>query len=201
MRRALTIVAVLSLSVLPAQGVSLETNEIFLLTPIDSLPTRNQIASVAPDPIARLSELSLSTTADFGVSLRAIRALPQFCIGAGPSCQEDSDAQMHPVRTAVREVIASISPADRSGKSLLRLRAGIESLGAIQSGEQSDVDLLIPLLDHSSRDIRFATARALRQLCMPSAEAALRNRYEDETVPQVRLAISAALGDLEQCSQ
>ena len=201
MRREIAIVAVLSLSVLPAQSAGPESDEIFLLTPIDSLPTRNQIVSVAPDPIARLSELSLSTTADFGMSLRAIRALPQFCVGTGPTCQEDSDSQMHPVRTAVRDVIASISPGDRSGKSLLRLRAAIEALGAIQSGEQSDVDLLIPLLDHTSRDIRFATARALRELCMPSAEAALRNRYEDETVPQVRLAISAALGDLEQCSQ
>jgi len=202
MKRAVYAIAVLSLGVLPAQSAGPEANELFLLTPIDSLPTKNQIINVAPDPVGRLSELSLSPTADFGMSLRAIRALPQFCVGGtDPSCQEDSDAQMHPVRAAVRDVITSISPADRNGKSLLRLRAGVEALGTIQSGEQSDVDLLIPLLDHTSRDIRFATARALRELCMPSAEAALRNRYEAETIPQVRLAISAALGDLAQCSQ
>ena len=69
MRRALTIVAVLSLSVLPAQGVSLETNEIFLLTPIDSLPTRNQIASVAPEA-PRTSSVSLAGMAEARPSVR-----------------------------------------------------------------------------------------------------------------------------------
>jgi HEAT repeat protein len=133
--------------------------------------------------------------------LRAIRALPQFCTAQLPHCKDDSDAAMSPVRTAVRDVINSVAPTDRDGRSLLRLRAGIEALGAVGSGEQSDVDTLVAFLGHPSRDIRYATARALRDLCIQTAITPLRNRYDEETVPQVSLAISAALGDLAQCSQ
>ncbi len=199
--KSLYVIALLSISVLPAQSdpptIMNETNT---LTLIDELPTKAQILAFTPDPVPHLSQLALAIDTDFGVRLRAIRSLPQFC-SIAPACKDDSDSQMHPIRTAVRSVITSISPSDRDGRSLLRLRAGIEALGAIASGEQSDVDLLVPLLDHSSRDIRFATARALRELCIQTAETPLRNRYEEETVPQVSLAISAALGELAQCSQ
>lgn len=201
MKRALPVIAMLSLAVLPASGADPDNAELHTLTLIDTLPTRGQIMAFTADPVPRLANLALSDTADFGVRLRATRALPQFCSTSVPTCKDDNDAQMHPIRSAVRDVITSVGPGDRDGKSLLRLRAGIEALGAIQSGEQSDVDLLVPFLGHVSRDIRFATAHALRDLCMASAEAALRNRYEDEPIAQVRLAISAALGELEQCSQ
>lgn len=207
LKSAIPIIAMLSLGVLPAHSadpLDVDIDELHTLTLIDSIATRGQIQSaLSVDPVPRLAELALSKniSVDFGVRLRATRALPQFCTSSVPTCKDDSDAQMHPVRAAVREVITSIGPDDRDGKALLQLRAGIEALAAIQSGEQSDVDLLIPLLGHGSRDIRFATAQALRDLCMGSAETALRNRYEDESIPQVRLAIGAALGDLEQCSQ
>lgn len=169
------------------------------LTPIDSVPTLAQILSVAgPDPINRLRELALSTDADFGVRLRAIRAFPQFCTTQSPC--KDPDANMHPARQAVREVIAGIVPTDKDGQTILRLRAAIESLGVIKSSQQSDVDLLIQFLEHPSRDIRAATARALRDLCLPTASNPLRVRYEQEPVAMVRLAISAALSDLDQCS-
>ena len=203
MKRTLPVVlAVLSIGVLPAHSADPpEIAELHTMTPMDTLPTRGQIMAFTANPVPRLADLALSDDADFGVRLRATRALPQFCSASVPTCKDDSDAQMHPIRAAVRSVITRVDPEDRDGKPLLQLRAGIEALGAIQSGEQSDVDLLIPFLSHSSRDIRFATAHALRDLCIASAEAALRNRYEDEPIAQVRLAISAALGDLEQCSQ
>ena len=201
MKRALPVTAMLSLAVLPARGADPDNIELHTLTLMDTLPTRGQIMAFAADPVPRLANLALSEATDFGVRLRATRALPQFCSASVPTCKDDSDADMHPIRAAVRDVITSVGADDRDGKSLLRLRAGIEALGAIQSGEQSDVDLLIPFLGHASRDIRFATAHALRDLCIASAETALRNRYEDEPVAQVRLAISAALGELEQCSQ
>lgn len=199
--RSLYVIALLSISVLPAQSEPpiIETHT---LTLIDSLPTKAQLqAAFSLDPVPELTALALSSSTDFGVRLRAIRSLPQFCTATAPACKDDSDAQMHPIRTAVRNVITSVPSADQDGRSMLRLRAGIEALGVIASGEQSDVDLLVPLLNHQSRDIRFATARALRELCIQSAETPLRNRYEQETVPQVRLAISAALGELVQCSQ
>ncbi len=199
--RAVYVIALLSIGVLPAQSEppAIETHT---LTLIDALPTKAQIqAAFSADPVPELTALALSGSTDFGVRLRAIRALPQFCSAIAPACKDDSDAQMHPIRTAVRSVITSVAPNDRAGRSLLRLRAGIEALGTIASGEQSDVDLLVPLLDHPSRDVRFATARSLRELCMQSAVTPLRNRYDEEPVPQVRLAISAALGELAQCSQ
>jgi len=198
--RPLFVVGLLSLGALPAHTDPALT-ELHTLTLIDTLPTRDQILKFAPDPVPHLAGLALSPGADFGVRLRATRALPQFCATTVPACKDDSDLQMSPIRTAVRSVIASVSPVDRDGRSILRLRAGIEALGAIQSGEPSDVDVLVPFLNHPGRDIRFATARALRELCIQSAEAPLRNRYEDELVPQIRLAISKALGDLEQCSR
>lgn len=201
MKRLVPTLAVLSLGVLPAQSDPTAIgNETHTLTLIDSLPTKAQILAFASDPVPRLTDLALAAGTDFGVRLRAIRALPQFCSTA-PACKDDSDTQMHPIRTAIRSVITGVTPTSVDGQSLLRLRAGIEALGAVSSGEQSDVDLLVPLLDHPARDIRFATARALRELCIQSAETPLRNRYDEEPVPQVRLAISAALGDLAQCSQ
>jgi HEAT repeat protein len=199
---AVGVIAILGLCALPAHGGDPPTTpEIHTLTPIDTLPTRDEILNLHPDPVPRLRELALDEqqNADFGVRLRAIRALPQFC-NSVPSCQGDTDANMHPSRAAIREVISSVSPSDRDGRTILRLRAGIESLGSVKSAKQSDVDLLIPFLGHSSRDVRAATARALRDICLPTAEAPLRNRYDEEAVTQVRLAISAALGDLAVCS-
>lgn len=203
-KRSIAPVAVLvGLSVLPAYSADPppSTVELHTLTYIDALPTKDQIALASPEPVvSRLRDLALSTTVDFGVQLRAIRALPQFCNEQVPACNEDSDGQMNPIRVAVRDVIGSVAPNAVDGQSILRLRAGIEALGAVRSGEQSDVDLLVPFLDHPKRDIRYATARALRELCISTAITPLRNRYDEEPVPQVRLAISAALGNLAQCS-
>jgi HEAT repeat protein len=200
MRRGLGVILV-ALCVLPAHGADPPTiPELHTLTPIDTLPTEAEILDLHADPVPRLRELALSVDADFGVRLRAIRALPQFCNNMVPSCQDDTDGNMHPSRSAIREVIEGVAPNDRDGRAILRLRAGIEALGAVKSAKQSDVDLLIPFLAHLSRDVRAATARALRDLCLPTAIAPLRNRYDEETVEQVRLAISAALGDLAVCS-
>jgi hypothetical protein len=204
MKRAPGVIAMLALAVLPAHSAdpAPTVEETHTLTQIDAVPTKAQIELASLTPVVpRLRELALSTSVDFGIQLRAIRALPQFCQAQIPHCNEDSDAAMHPIRTTVRDVIASVPQATVTGSAILRLRAGIESLGAVASGEQSDVDLLVTFLDHPARDIRFATARALRDLCMSTAITPLRNRYDVEPVAQVRLAISAALGDIAQCSQ
>ena len=177
------------------------TLEIQTLTPIDSVPPLAEIVNIAgPDPVSRLRDLALdgSGATDFGVRLRAIRALPQFCT-AVPTCRELDDANMHPARLAVRDVIASVR-STTNGQSILQLRAAIESLGVIKSTRQSDVDLLVPFLEHTNRDIRATTARALRDLCLVSATQPLRTRYQQEQVAQVQVAISAALGELDVCS-
>jgi HEAT repeat protein len=83
----------------------------------------------------------------------------------------------------------------------LLLRAAVEALGIARTGNPDDVPRLVPYLDHPSRDIRAATARALRDMCNTGAIVPLRTRYQNEQVDQVRLAISTALRDLGQCSQ
>lgn len=167
--------------------------EIHTLSPIDSVPTKDEISThvEGPDFVARLQTLALDSTVDFGIQLRAIRALPSFC---ATQCKDT------PPHLAVLAVIASVPTADHSGRALLRLRAGIEALGIVKSGKPEDVTLLVPFLDNASRDIRAATARALRDMCNTTAIVPLRARYQHEMVPQVRLAISAALRDLDQCS-
>ena len=84
------------------------------------------------------------------------------------------------------------------GSPVLLLRAAIETLGPM--GVASDVGVLVPLLDHISRDIRAATARALRDLCNTQAITPLRVRYAKEQTDQVKLAISEALRILDQCT-
>ena len=192
-RRVLPIVFLTALCAADDQTAApqLSTME-YVLTPIDTVPTKDEIIKLfGPTAIDTLETL-IAGSGDFGVQLRAIGALPRFCTG---SC---SSGDPH---TSIVNVIIAIDPTDRRGTTLLRLRAGIEALGSTRSGLTSDVNRLVPFLDDASRDIRVATARALRDLCNTQAIVPLRVRYEKELVAQVRLAISAALRDLGQCSQ
>ncbi|MDQ3364817.1 MAG: HEAT repeat domain-containing protein [Myxococcota bacterium] len=197
-------IAVVALCALPAahgdQASALPPNVIHALTPIDSIPTKDELVTVLPvDTVSRLAQIAQDATVDVGVRLRAIRALPQFCPIDGCARTTAHDA--------LRALIEDSDPAHHSGPPILLLRAAIEALGATGSHpssepteEPNDVQVLVPFLDNASRDIRAATARALRDLCDSQAIVPLRTRYLGETVPQVRLAISAALRDLAQCS-
>ena len=99
--------------------------------------------------------------------------------------------------TSVATVITATATA-HDGSQVLLLRAAIETLGTMRVS--SDASTLQPLLDHPSRDIRAATARALRDLCNNQAITPLRARYSVEMTDQVKLAISEALRILGQCS-
>jgi hypothetical protein len=187
------------LCALPANGESETDEEKFALTPIDELPTRDGIITlVGSEPVSRLRLLALSQSADFGVQLRAIRALPQFCT---PTCKElDENDPPHPAREAVLFVIDSVLDPSRAGGDILRLRAGIEALGLIRSGAPSDLDLLVGFLDAPSRDVRAAAAHALGVFCHPAAEAPLAERHASEETLQVQRAIEKALQSLETCT-
>jgi len=182
----------LALCALPAHGdgTQLDTPILHALTPIDALPSREDLFEVFADPTVELAKIALDDTADLGVQLRAIRSLSQFCTACGTAAP----------RNTLATVISRIPLTDRSGPAILRLRGGIEALGAARSGDPDDVPLLIPFLDHGSRDIRVAAARALRDLCDARAIVPLRARYQQETVAQVKLVLSAALRDLDNCS-
>lgn len=194
MRRGVLLVLV-AVCALPAHGdhAPLSPEVALTLTRIETLPTKDELLRVLSDPVPQLRDIALNAAADFGARLGAIRALPLFCPTTSPC---DST----PAHLAILDVLASIDRSQRQGTSVLALRAVIEALGVARSGNQGDVDAIAPLLGHGSRDIRAAAARALRDLCDTRALVPLRARYQVEQVEQVRLAISAALRDLDQCT-
>src|SRR5262245_39114258 len=172
MRMPVGAALVLAVCALPARGdLPLDTPVLHALTPIDVLPSKEDLFEVFGDPTTELGKIALDDSADLGVQLRAIRSLSQFCVQCGSN----------PPRNTLATVIQRISPTDHSGPATLRLRAGIEALGVAKSGNLADVTMLIPFLDHASRDIRVAAARALRDLCDTRAIVPLRARYQQAT--------------------
>ena len=163
---------------------------------IDTVPTKQQIndAFGSNDPLPSLVAIATGTATDsdtIAIRLRAIHALAKYC--ATTPCTVGD-----PAHQAVAAVLPAAQPAT-SGSPVLVLRAAIETLGTMKV--PTDVSTLVPLLDHPSRDIRAATARALRDLCNTQAITPLRTRYSSEMTDQVKLAISEALRILGQCSQ
>ena len=186
MKRTLAIALVasaLAASVALATGTANLTPEVRdALTSIDTVPTKSQIDS-AFDPanaLDSLSEISQDTQVDIGVRVRAIHALAKYC----PDPCSTTELAHQSLSTLINN-----TSTETIGEPLVLLRAAIETIG-----------ILAPLLDHSSRDIRAATARALRDLCNPNAVFPLRIRYTTAgETEQVKLAISEALRVLEQC--
>ena len=196
MKRVALITVLVGLGALSAHGdsIQLTPNVMNAMTPIDSVPTKDELVRIFPQNTAtQLAAIAQDTNVDFGVRLRAIRALPQFCL---PSCGGT------PPHASLHALLASVPPAEQVGTSILLLRATIEAIGIAK--HTNDWSTLIPFLGSPSRDIRATTAFALRDLCNQQAVTPLRLRYDAEMkpggIPQVRLAISAALRDLETCS-
>lgn len=163
------------------------------LTPIDSLPSSDQLNNVFNDSeleaISNLQMIALAQgTVDLGVRLRAIRALTHYC---------KAPCGTHEVHVTIETIATTPQYRDaRRGSDLLVLRAAIEALGVLRI--PGDVTILLPQLDHPSRDIRAAAAHALRDLGNTQAIPALRARYQQEQVKQVAIAISDALRVLGQ---
>jgi hypothetical protein len=175
--------------------VTLTQPMINALTPIDSVPSSQQINQAfngsASEALASLQQLANPTNfVDRGVQIRAVRALIHYC-------QTTPCGESDPAHLTLREIALLPKYKDsRFGSDLLVLRAAIESLGVLQV--PMDVDILVPQLQHPSRDIRAAVARALRDLGNTQAIVPLRARYNIETSEQVQLAISDALRVLGQ---
>jgi hypothetical protein len=121
MKRVAIIAVLVGLSALSAHGESipLTINIMHAMTPIDSVPTKQDIEDIFPQNAAiRLAEIAQDAYADFGVRLRAIRALPQFCL---PSCMNTAP------HNSLLALLDSVPPADQAGTSILLLRATMES--------------------------------------------------------------------------
>jgi hypothetical protein len=165
------------------------------LTPIDTVPTRAQLDNAFGDSPAMalqtLSALAADDTTDVGIRLRAIHALAKYCVD--PTACTTSDVAHQSVTALVGSTRDEVS-----GWPLLLLRAAIETLGSMRV--TTDVTVLVPLLDHPSRDIRASTARALQDLCNTQAITPLQVRHGREPTQQVKLAISEALRILGECS-
>lgn len=194
---AVILLVVGAVAIATATTTTLSTTAQSVLTSIDSVPTRGQLdyaLQMAPDgPLQTLTSLATDADpngpVDPGIRLRAIHALSKYCTGT-PCAGTD------PAHQAAVAVLQQTGNAT-SGRDVLFLRAAIETLGLMKVS--TDETSLVGLLNHPSRDIRAATARALRDLCNPQAVLPLRARYSSETTDQVKLAISEALRILGQC--
>lgn len=186
-------VLVASLCALPAQGneAAPPLQVVHTMTAIDSVPTKQHLTALlgADNELTMLRSYALDPDVDFGMRLRAIRAMAHFC--------PEQPQQCH---TAIRDVFQDIDAAsDPPGWKILRQRAAIESLGVARSGLPEDRQLLLGFLNHSSRDLRVTSVRAMRDLCDPAVLPDLRHRYALDDSQQVRLAIAQAVEVLEQC--
>jgi hypothetical protein len=168
------------------------------LTTIDSVPTKTQLDNVFPtgEALANLSTIAQDNAADIGIRLRAIHALAKYCpdllvVPANTPCTTSELAHQ------TLEDLITESRDETSGAGVLLLRAAIETIGTLHLSD--DAGFIEGLLDHPSRDVRAATARALRDLCNTQAITKLRVRYTAESTEQVKLAISEALRVLGQC--
>jgi hypothetical protein len=162
-----------------------------VLTPIDTVPTQLELDTAFSDHTQarqRLAEIALDDATDPGIRLRAIHALTKYC--AGSPCVDGDTAHL-----ALVGIIETIRDAT-GGANVVVLRGAIEALGPQRVG--TDLPLLVPLLEHQSRDVRAATVHALRDLCNTQAVNPLRGLLQHETTDQVRLAISEALRILGQ---
>lgn len=162
-----------------------------ILTTIDTVPTKVQLDHAFDgEALPNLALISQDTTIDIGVRVRAIHALAKYCpdpCSTGELAHESLTALIHDTR---HETI---------GEPVVLLRAAIETIGTLRVSTDSSMLLGLGLLDHTSRDIRAATARALRDLCNNQAVIPLRVRYAIEPTNQVKLAISEALRIIGQC--
>jgi hypothetical protein len=145
------------------------------------------------DALASLRQLANPPPTEFvdrGVQLRAVRALIHYC--ATTPCGD-----LDPAHVTLRDIADNPVYRDaRVGSDLLVLRAALEALGTLRV--PGDMDRIAAQLQHPSRDIRAAAARALRDLGNTQAITPLRARYNIEQVEQVKTAISDALRVLGQ---
>lgn len=199
MKRVLAIVVV---SVVARAASAPQPTPQEVLATIDTVPTQEQINTAyqaqGSDPMTGLTALA-ATGSDVGERLRAIHALVYYCPRVNPtdpSCDPNTTPDSAPHQTLLG--IASANAMAQSGPDLLVLRASLESLGIMRVS--TDEPLLASFLNHNSRDVRAAAARALGDLCNTNAIVDLRARTQFETVDQVKLAISSALRALSSCN-
>lgn len=189
--------AAVLLCALPAQGDLPDVSEqvVDALTQIDTTPSKATLNDMFPTPQAALDNLTQIATdpTNPGVQLRAIRALPAYCPASPTPCGTS------PVHQTLLSLVDDYGSSPRAPQDIMRVRSAAEALGATRSQLEGDVAALTPLLEDTSRDVRATVVRALGNVCNRTALVPLSSRYQKEETEQVRRAIRAAVGDLQQC--
>ncbi|HEY1551323.1 MAG TPA: HEAT repeat domain-containing protein [Kofleriaceae bacterium] len=170
-------------------GAELSMQATNVLTAMDTVPTPTELDSNFTDPLDSLAAIAQGSGIDVGVRIRALHALASYCTAP---CNTTDIAH-----EALVDFITANEP-NQDGTTIVMLRGAIEAIGPQRVG--TDLPLLVPLLSHPSRDIRAATAHALRDLCNTQAITPLRAQQAQEASDQVKLAISEALRVLSQPS-
>ena len=200
MKRAVWITLALVVAV-GATSAALSQQQQNALTAIDTVATPNQLGSAFNgQPLPGLATIAQDGSADIGMRLRAIHALTFYCPlrndGTGNQVQmcEAGDTVLEAL---IQNVTAGAGA--RVGTDLLLLRASVESLGKVGQHDPRPYPLVLQLLGHASRDMRATAAHALGDLGDCDAELPLRQRFQQESSDQVKLAISDALRALAAC--
>lgn len=162
-----------------------DPNLVELLSGIDFVPSRPALdAQLGPTAEAQLIAIARtgSPIADPGVRIRAYRALALY---ATPTTES--------------ELIDAVSMSGHGGGTdtldNLYLRAAMDSLATVAGPD--GVVHISPHLNHASRDVRAAAARALATCGSAAAVQPLRARLLVEPEEQVKAAISKAIRVLD----
>jgi len=177
----------LGVSVAMSDNSQLSQPLLDVLTPVDSIPSQEDLLTVFTtdsEAVGKLRDIVSDQSSDVGVELRAIHALTQYRRAEVGSIPHD---------TLVNVVLPRFGSAT-SGSDILLLAATIQAIGAYPDKDvTNDLTALLPFLGHASRDVRLATAHALRDLGNTNALIPLANQQKIEQVNQVELAINEAL--------
>ena len=140
------------------------------LTVIDTVPTKVQLdLAFENQALPNLSTIAQDRTLDIGVRVRAIHALAKYC----PDPCSSTELAYQSLAALIGE-----TRNESIGEPVVLLRAALETIGTLpvdsDPAAKAEVSsIVIELLNHPSRDIRAAAARALRDLCNTNAATAL----------------------------
>ena len=154
-----------------------------ILSGVDFVPEEQIIETVFGETaIDDLINIARDPDEDAGLRIRAYRALALY----------PGDATVAELRRSINAhsddgLVALAS----TGTDTILLRASMSSLAVIARAEA--VDDISPMLNHKSRDVRAAAARALAVCGSLAAVNDLRVRLINETEPQVEWAIEEAI--------
>jgi hypothetical protein len=170
-----TMFAAVAMATSTPAGGGTSPDVIAALSGIDFLPGAEVLNALVMGDLTTLADVA-NREGDPGVRVRAYRSLGQF----------DDDR----ARQGLKQGIDRYRTAT-SGTELLYLMAAAEGLGMV--GGPADVQVLAPLLDAPSRDMRVVAARALAAIADTQACDLLRGRRNVEPEPQVEIELDLAL--------